>query len=373
MTTHNPGLYIHVPFCRGKCPYCNFYSFRADAAFKAAYTDALIKNIIKEQTEKGLAFRTVYFGGGTPSQLGAKNLCRVLDAIETAPNAEVTVECNPSDLCEEWSQAQLDALVQHGANRISMGMQSVVEQERKALGRRAGERQVRQAVEMVKTAGVTDFSLDVMLGIPHQTPETVKQSVAFCAESGATHLSAYLLKIEQGTPFEKVEKTLNLPDEDACCELYLTACEEAERFGFMQYEISNFAKEGHASRHNLIYWNDEEYIGVGAAAHSFYGGKRYYNTADAANYQTVQDGEGGSFEEYAMLRLRLTEGLTEKGVTERFGFALPEAMRQAAAPFAAQGLLIADESGLRLTPKGFLVSNAIIGALCAQLGAPDGA
>jgi len=366
MTTNNPGLYIHVPFCRGKCPYCDFYSFRADAAARAAYTDTLIKNIIKEQTEKGLAFRTVYFGGGTPSQLGAQNLCRVLDAIRTAPGAEVTVECNPSDLCEEWSQADVNALVSHGANRISMGMQSVVERERKALGRRAGAEQVKRAVEKIKAAGVTDFSLDVMLGIPFQTPETVRQSVAFCAESGATHLSAYLLKIEQGTPFEKVERTLNLPDEDACCELYLTACEEAEKNGFRQYEISNFAKEGHASRHNLIYWNDEEYIGVGPAAHSFYGGRRYYNTADAENWQTVQDGEGGGFEEYAMLRLRLTKGLTEQGIRERFGFALPEAIRRAAQPFARRGLLVCDEAGVRLNPKGFLVSNAIIAALLAN-------
>ena len=352
-----------MPFCRGKCPYCDFYSFRADAAFKARYTETIIKNIITEQTEKGLAFRTVYFGGGTPSQLGAQNLCRVLDAIQKTPDAEVTVECNPSDLCEDWPQADVDALVRHGANRISMGMQSVVEKERKALGRRAGEQQVRQAVEKIKAAGVTDFSLDVMLGVPFQTVETVKESVAFCAESGATHLSAYLLKIEQGTPFEKVEKTLNLPDEDACCELYLTACEEAERNGFKQYEISNFAKEGRASRHNLIYWNDEEYIGVGPAAHSFYGGKRYYNTADAADFHTVPDGEGGGFEEYAMLRLRLTEGLTEQGVKERFGFALPQSVRQAAQPFAAQGLLTVDETGVRLNPKGFLVSNTIIAAL----------
>ena len=366
MMTNDPGLYIHVPFCRGKCPYCDFYSFRADAAFKARYTETIIKNIIKEQTQKGLTFRTVYFGGGTPSQLGAQNLCRVLDAIRKQPDAEVTVECNPSDLCEEWSQSELDSLVSHGANRISMGMQSVVEQERKALGRRAGEQQVKQAVGMVKAAGVTDFSLDVMLGIPFQTPATVRQSVAFCAESGATHLSAYLLKIEQGTPFEKVEKTLNLPDEDECCELYLTACEEAEKNGFHQYEISNFAKDGHVSRHNLIYWNDEEYIGIGPAAHSFYGGKRYYNTADAEHPQTVEDGEGGSFEEYAMLRLRLTEGLTERGTKERFGFALPQAIRTAAQPFAERGLLVCDESGVRLNPKGFLVSNAIIAALLAD-------
>ena len=363
MTTHNPGLYIHVPFCRGKCPYCDFYSFRADAAFKARYTDVIIKNIINEQTNKGLTFQTVYFGGGTPSQLGAENLCRVLDVIQKEPQAEVTVECNPSDLCEEWTQAQLDALAGHGANRISMGMQSAVEQERKALGRRAGAKQVKLAVERIKAAGFTDFSLDVMLGIPFQTTETVKQSVAFCAESGATHLSAYLLKIEQGTPFEKVEKTLDLPDEDACCELYLTACETAEQYGFKQYEISNFARDGHASRHNLIYWNDEEYIGIGPAAHSFYGGKRYYNTADAEHFQTVPDGDGGSFEEYAMLRLRLTEGLTDRGVRERFGFALPSALLQAAQPFAAQGLLTADETAVRLNPKGFLVSNTIIAAL----------
>ncbi|HBL41743.1 MAG TPA: coproporphyrinogen III oxidase, partial [Ruminococcaceae bacterium] len=320
-----------------------------------------------EQTQKQLSFRTVYFGGGTPSQLGAENLCRALDCIDKTADAEVTVECNPSDLCEEWTQSDMDKLVRYGANRISMGMQSAVEQERKKLGRRAGAEQVRQAVEKIKAAGITDFSLDLMLGIPFQTVESVKKSVAFCAESGATHLSAYLLKIEQGTPFEKVEQTLNLPNEDECCELYLTACEEAERHGFGQYEISNFAKPGHASRHNLIYWNDEEYIGVGAAAHSFYGGKRYYYERDAKAFadgtKPVADGEGGDFEEYAMLRLRLTQGLTNQGVQARFGHPIPQKMFETAKPMEALGLVKTDENTIRMTPKGFLVSNGIIAQL----------
>ncbi len=363
----NPGLYIHIPFCRQKCPYCDFYSFAADEETKEKYTDAIIKNIIIWQDTHNLTFSTVYFGGGTPSQLGSRRLSRIVKTVSKAANCEVTVECNPFDLSESWALSDMQELTSSGVNRISMGLQSADEAERKALGRLAGRQEVEKAISLVKTGGIDNFSLDLMLGIPHQTIESIKESVAFCAQSGAKHVSSYLLKIEQGTPFEKVEKLLDLPDEDESCEMYLTACEELEKHGFRQYEISNFAVPGFESRHNLTYWDCREYIGIGAAAHSFFGGKRFYFERDAAQFingaSPVDDGEGGSFEEYAMLRLRLAEGLTDSGVLSRFGCLISPEIKEKARFFAKNELIELTDNSISLTPKGFLLSNAIIAEL----------
>ncbi len=367
MTTDAPGLYIHIPFCASKCPYCDFYSFKADEETKDRYTASIIKNIIIIQEKTKSPFSTVYFGGGTPSLIGSKRLCEIINSIRRESNCEVTVECNPSDLCENWNGSDMAALALAGANRISMGMQSAVDEERKKLGRRAGKAEIKKAVSLIKTAGIDNFSLDLMLGVPNQTVDSIKESIAFCAESGAKHVSSYLLKIEQDTPFSKVEKLLNLPDEDECCDMYLAACETLEEYGYKQYEISNFAVPGYESRHNLIYWDCREYVGIGASAHSFFGGKRFYYERDAAAFmngaQPVDDGEGGSFEEYVMLRLRLTEGLKSELVKARFGFDIPPEMLERARFFEKNSLAKVTEDSISLTPKGFLVSNSIIADL----------
>ncbi len=367
MATDYPGLYIHVPFCASKCPYCDFYSLKADDETKDKYTAAIIKNIILKQAQNSISFPTVYFGGGTPSLLGSKRLVEILRSINKTEGCEVTVECNPSDLCDNWTLSDMLSIADAGANRISMGMQSAVDNERKKLGRRAGKKEVAKAVELVKAAGIDNFSLDLMLGIPFQTTETIRESINFCAESGAKHVSSYLLKIEQGTPFEKVEKLLDLPDEDECCDMYLNACEHLEACGYKQYEISNFAVPGYESRHNLIYWDCREYLGIGAAAHSFFGGKRFFYERDINAFingdAPIEDGEGGSFEEYAMLRLRLTQGIRNDDVKRRFGFEIPEKMFEKSRIFEKNGLTAVDSNSISLTPKGFLVSNSITAAL----------
>ena len=367
MTTDSPGLYIHIPFCASKCPYCDFYSLKADEETKDRYTHAIIKNIILKQEQHGISFPTVYFGGGTPSLLGSKRLVEILRSINKAEGCEVTVECNPSDLCENWTPDDMLALADAGANRISMGMQSAIDNERKKLGRRAGKKEVAKAVELVKNAGIDNFSLDLMLGIPFQTTDTIRESIEFCAESGAKHVSSYLLKIEQGTPFEKVEKLLDLPDEDECCDMYLAACECLEEHGYKQYEISNFAVPGYESRHNLIYWDCREYLGIGASAHSFFDGNRFYYERDINAFidgaKPIDDGEGGSFEEYAMLRLRLADGLKNDSVKARFGFEIPAEMLEKSRLFEKNGLTVTDGKNFSLTPKGFLVSNSITASL----------
>ncbi len=369
MTNKTVGLYVHVPFCRSKCPYCDFYSHRADDETKERYAKVLIRTIKEKQEEASLSFSTVYFGGGTPSQLGSRLLCEILAAANVEAGAEVTAECNPSDVAVDWDADDVKRLADGGFNRISMGLQSAVDSERRKLGRRAGAAQAEEAVRRVRAAGISDYSLDLMLGIPLQTVETVKESARFIIESGAVHASAYLLSIEEGTPFEKVEKSLGLPDEDACCEQYLTACECFESGGLRQYEISNFARPGFESRHNLVYWDDREYLGVGAAAHSYMDGKRYYYPADTEAFiegrEPVPDGEGGGFEEYVMLRLRLTEGLTESGLRERFGFGIPEGMAAKAREYERLGKVRSTGDGFALTPRGFLVSNPVTADLIA--------
>ena len=358
------GLYVHFPFCAGKCPYCDFYSAPADSSRMDAYTDAVIRSI-RARLSQGERYDTVYFGGGTPSLLG-RRLVRIAEALRNEPIREFTVECNPSRV----EDGLFDALRKAGVNRVSMGLQSAVDAERRALGRTADSTLVLRRVRQAQAAGIRNISLDLMLGIPGQTPESLQTSLDFCRDAGVTHVSAYILKIEEDTPFGKMRDRLELPDEDTVCELYLQACGALEASGFSQYEISNFAKPGFESRHNLKYWNDEPYAGIGPAAHAFVGGRRFFYPRDTEGFlrgdPPVPDGEGGGFAEYAMLRLRLCEGLTERGTRERFGFPIPQSVYRRARRIPPQ-YLTADESGLRLTREGFLVSNAILAELLADV------
>lgn len=368
------GLYLHIPFCRGKCPYCDFYSMRADAARMDTYTQALEETLAAWAARTGRAADTLYFGGGTPSLLGGKRIASLVDTARAhygLADAEITVECNPSDA----DGRLFEMLARAGVNRISLGLQSAVDEERKALGRRAGVGEVAECIRLAKAAGITNLSLDLMLGIPGQTVDSLRRSIDFCVQAGVTHISAYLLKIEDGTAFARRQEKLALPDEDAVCDFYEQACESLSEAGFRQYEISNFAQPGFESRHNLKYWNAEEYLGLGASAHSFLEGKRFFYPRDIDAFlrgaAPVPDGEGGGFEEYAMLRLRLTEGLREDLLSRRYGYGIPDEMRRAAQQLAGYGLLEQDGGGIRLTRKGFLLSNAVIAELLYDADAAD--
>lgn len=358
------GIYIHIPFCKSKCPYCDFYSFKPDINQKDSYLEAVLLCLLtyKDKIKNGVD--TIYFGGGTPSYFGGERIKRVIDCIKenyNVNNAEITVECNPSSVDEKL----LSFLKAAGVNRISMGMQSAVDRERQSLGRLSGKNQVADAVSLIKSHGIDNISLDLMLGVPHQTKKSLKESVDFIIAQDVKHISAYMLKIEEGTPFSKM--SLPLPDEDEVCELYLYASEYLEEKGFEQYEISNFAKKGFESRHNLKYWHCEEYLGIGPSAHSFLGGERFYYPRDFSafleNPEVVSDGKGGDEEEYIMLSLRLREGLTKKGFYNRFKKEIPEELFKKALPLEKAELLKITEEGLHLTKKGFLLSNSIISTL----------
>ena len=360
------GLYIHVPFCVSKCPYCDFYSMTADEETMERYTEAVLRQL--RRYEGRFTADTLYFGGGTPSLLGGNRVSAILreaTRLFGLQNAEITMEANPADdLAETFG-----AFAAAGGNRVSLGLQAADDAALRRLGRRHTAAQVEKAVSAARNAGIDNFSLDLMLGLEAQTPTAVRHSVSACADMGATHVSAYLLKIEENTPFAR--QHLDLPDEEATAELYETACDALETHGYAQYEISNFAKDGRKSRHNLKYWNCDPTVGIGPAAHSFFGGRRLSMPRDLAAFLQGRqpspepadpDIGDNTLTEYAMLRLRLTEGLTEAGCRERFGAGIPAEWRQRAARLP-QDKIVCDDAGLRLTRQGFLLSNALLASI----------
>ena len=338
------SLYLHVPFCKSKCPYCDFYSL-CDGSRQEAYVERCVE-LLKAPPWQG-SWRTAYIGGGTPSALAPGLLARLLAAVRC--EGEFTIECNPASVTREFCQA----VAAGGVNRVSLGVQSVVPGERRALGRMGDTAEITQALTLLNAEGMENLSLDVMLGIPGQTAESLAETLAFCAQY-AQHISAYLLKIEPGTPFAG-EPPRHLPDEDAQADLYLFACGWLEARGFAQYEISNFARPGYESQHNLHYWRCGEYFALGPAAHGFTRGRRWHYPRDLEAFlrgdAPIDDGPGGGFDERAMLALRLSEGFSSP-TKEMLGRAK-----------GLSGYAEVNNNCIKLTREGFLLSNTVIGKL----------
>ncbi len=366
MPSENFGLYLHVPFCASKCPYCDFYSMRPQEAEIDRYCAVLEAQIVESYRALCRKADTLYIGGGTPSLLGTERLEKLITTAKNTfllPSAEVTVECNPYGLEADF----FEKLYAAGANRISLGMQSVVDKERKKLGRRADKATIETVVRNAKKAGFRNITLDVMLGIPYQTAESLDETLQFVLQEDIGHVSVYLLKLEEGTPFYNMRDRLPIADDDTAADFYLQTVETLRAHGLLQYEISNFAKPGFESRHNLKYWHCEEYLGLGPSAHSFVNGKRFYFPRDMESFYAgkapILDSAGGDFLEYAMLALRLTEGLSEVKTEKRFGHGIPQWMRKKAEKYEHMGLLTCDAEGIRLLPEGFLLSNPILADL----------
>lgn len=341
MNNERSGLYFHIPFCKSKCPYCDFYSVKFDEASAQQYVQEICDEIKQYQ---GI-FDTVYFGGGTPSILPPELIGKILDCARTqfeiSDDAEITVECNPSkDLSEDFKK-----YASYGVNRISVGMQSAVDSERFVLGRAAGRNEVERTINYARQSGIENISLDLMLGTPKQTIESLDYSFDFIKSVGVPHVSAYMLKIEEGTKFFQMRDRLVLPDDDTVGEMYLKTVDTLASFGIKQYEISNFAVPGFESRHNTKYWTLTPYLGIGKSAHSFWGGKRFFYDRE---WNKIDDGTGGDKEEQIMLGLRLAKGIDKSLVDRDF------------ADLVKMGYV--DDLGERiaLTPKGMLVSNTII-------------
>lgn len=362
---HNPlGIYVHVPFCKSKCGYCDFYSLcNKDTS---AYVQA-IKNQLKIWGGRiTRPIDTLYFGGGTPTLLG-ENLAELIKTAKEnfnfCQNAEITVEANPADnLADLFTK-----LIGAGANRLSLGVQSANDKELEILGRRHTFAQAQKTVEQARRAGFKNISVDLMLGIPEQTLESLEYTLEQFVKMQPDHISAYILKIENNTPFYEKKEFLNLPDEEQTANIYKKACQILQQNGYEQYEISNFAKRDMQSRHNLKYWNADEYLGLGPAAHSFIDGKRYYFDADIEKFlaepQMIFDDLGGTAAEYAMLRLRLSKGINFAEFEKRFGRPVSQKFIDKAQKFVKNGFMEINESRIRITQKGFLVSNTIIGGL----------
>lgn len=368
------GLYIHVPFCMGKCPYCDFYSKTPAPGQTAAYTQALLRGLRHLPADAARhRLDTVYFGGGTPNLLGAENLVAVLEeagrVLTLAPDAEVTTEANPGSI----TARDLLVLRRGGFNRLSLGLQSSHPNELALLGRKHTPEDVAEAVKAARKAGFENISLDLMLGTPGQTIQSALQSVDFCAGLDVEHISAYLLKVEPDTPYARANMEERIPDGDGMAELYLAVCQRLEQQGYTQYEISNYARDGKISRHNTSYWLGTDYIGLGPSAHSLWQGRRYFFPRDLQGFVQApnpfdlweQDGEGGSREEFVMLRLRLAQGLDLTELEARWPREeeANQYLKNQLPALEKAGLVKVEGNCVSLTREGFLVSNGIISRL----------
>ena len=379
-TSRTLGLYVHIPFCAAKCAYCDFYSLPRSEEKMDAYVDALCRHLEEiAPRAAGYTVDTVYFGGGTPSYLGARRLIRLLRVIRrryrVAPDAEITLEANPDSAGDKRA---LHALRRAGFNRVSLGVQSADDATLRRIGRIHTWAQAQAAARAIRAAGFENWSLDLIYGLPGQTMSGWQETVRAAADLEPEHISAYGLKLEPGTPLYERQAQETLPDDDLQADMYLWAVEELARRGYEQYEISNFARPGRASRHNLKYWHMEEYAGFGPGAHSDFGGVRYAYEKDldaylAGELRLSEEAEIPPVEreqEYVMLSLRTAEGISRRQV--EYGYRRPFApLEQLLETYAAHGLAAPTEAGWRLTPRGFLVSNQIIGALLEAMGTDE--
>ncbi len=360
------GLYIHIPFCVKKCAYCDFVSFPDCDCHFERYIDALIGEM---ESYNGTEIDTVFIGGGTPSVLPPYLIGRLCDAVNEnfvlADDTEWTMEVNPGTVTSE----KIQAMLMGGINRVSVGVQSFNDNELQAVGRIHNSREAVSTIIELSSAGFTNISIDLMASLPYQTPESFKKSLETAVSLPLTHISVYSLIIEDGTPIKKKYDSgeYEMPDEDNDRDLYEFTAELLAQNGFLRYEISNYAKPFCESRHNLKYWNCDEYIGIGVAAHSYVDGVRSYNTEDLTQYLngTTRVGEDildevDKMGEFMMLGLRKIKGVDKSEFYKRFG-CLPETVwGDVINKFVKTGFIINNQDFLALTPKGLDVANSIM-------------
>ena len=374
-TTKTLGIYIHIPFCMAKCAYCDFYSLADREKLMPDFQHALLRHI-KEYAPQldGYLIDTVYFGGGTPSFYGSDRLIRIFNALKKYGNvlidSEVTVEVNPGTI----TKADMQRLVRAGFNRISIGVQTSDDGLLKSLGRRHTFADAEETVKKAREAGFKHVSIDLIYGLPSQTRDAWAETLNRAAALKPDHISCYGLKIEEGSQLYIYKNSPFIPDDDAQADMYLYAVEALERFGYRQYEISNFARRGFESKHNLKYWMGDEYLGFGPGAHSYIGGKRYNFIADLERYienvlsgksvvdlsEEITDFERAS--EYLMLRLRTTRGISEEEYYEIYPCSMEKAV-ELFKQYEKHGWAQFKDGRWSFTPEGFLRSNILIGQL----------
>ena len=372
METKPVGIYIHIPFCKRKCNYCDFCSEAADEAKIERYTDTLCEEITAYKDGKSISVDTVFFGGGTPSVLSPRLFGKIISSLRKSfdilPGAEITAEVNPGTVTEEKARAFFEC----GVNRISIGVQSIHENELKKLGRIHNFDEFLDTYNLFKMVGIENLSVDLMYGIPEQTLFSFEKTLEEIIALSPNHISCYGLIIEEGTPFFEKRDELDLPSEDEEYAMYSLAHKMLSEHGYRHYEISNYAKQGFYSRHNLKYWHNEEYIGFGISAHSYFLGKRFYNTSDfdeyfsldSAKYRKEEREEVGTDPfEYAMLALRLEDGFMLDEYEKLFGKSFINGNEEKIKSFAERGLLKVNNGRISLTHEGFYLSNLILSEL----------
>jgi oxygen-independent coproporphyrinogen III oxidase len=378
------GLYVSVPFCRTKCSYCNFASDVFSRSVFRRYVDrvcAEIKGANETVAQMGghseCIVDSIYLGGGTPTLLDVTELQRVFVTISQTfvvqAEAEITVECAPGIL----NAAVIEALQRCGVNRVSLGVQSLVDQEASSVGRLHDRKTVLDDIARLRVAGITNINIDLIAGLPHQTVDSWMFSVEQTIASESPHVSVYMLEVDEDSRLGRELMAGGakyhahfVPDDDLTADLYLTACEKLEAAGVRQYEISNFARSGYESRHNLKYWTRQPYLGFGVDAHSMTAGMN----GDAVRFSTPDSLEayfaGGSLhrtqtsprealEETFFLGLRLNRGLDLRGVAERFGEDAIAVMSETIAGLVHTGLMERQGDVIRLTTRGRLLSNEV--------------
>ncbi len=369
-------LYIHIPFCIKKCIYCDFLSVTYDEPYAKEYVDALCRELVlKKNSAKAL--KTIYIGGGTPSVLPEESFKQLFRSIrnnfEFSSGIEITVEANPGTI----NESKIKTLLSAGINRISFGVQSFNDNELKTLGRIHSSTDAVKAIEMIKKAGINNFSIDLMYGIPGQAMDSWKDTLSRAVGFSPKHISSYELTPEKKTPLYGMidSKKIKLPDEELVLDMYNFAIDYLASKGYEHYEISNFALQGFRCIHNMNYWNRGEYIGAGAGAHSFINGVRSKNTGDIRKYiETVNNGiipevesmrltGTDEIKEFIFLGLRKTEGINITKAKE-LGLNTPDSCKG----LIDEGYLEISGDYLRLTRKGIMISNTIIVRMFYGLG-----
>ncbi|MBQ8508673.1 MAG: radical SAM family heme chaperone HemW [Clostridia bacterium] len=395
MNKKSLGLYIHIPFCQAKCAYCDFYSMSGSGdEDMARYVDALLLQMEDYAgAVKPYTVDSVFIGGGTPTVLPVKCMTTLIDGIyrcfDVSKRAEFTLEANPATV----SLHSLQKYRRAGVNRLSMGLQSANEDELRALSRIHTKANFEASYMAARKAGFENINVDIMYGIPLQTAESFNRTLDYLTALEPEHISMYGLRIEEGTPFALSRDTLILPDEDTEADMYFDAIRYLNAKGFRHYEISNFARPGCECRHNLKYWNCDEYLGLGCAAHSYFGGMRFSFKRNMGMYidameaditgggMLTDDGTSIDYEqfraaalvdelyevapservgEYIMLRLRLTDGISSEQFRQRFGLNFDALYGRKLKLYIDNGFMTFDGDSYAFTPKGMYVSNYIL-------------
>lgn len=370
------GIYIHVPFCKTRCAYCDFFSTTLHD-MKSRYVDALCQELVMRRNYlHDTPIGTLYFGGGTPSQLSENDFHSIFNQIEEVYGLEaceeITLEANPDDLTDDY----VEMLTTLPFNRISMGIQTIHEPTLQLIGRRHTAQEAIEAVHRCQQQGFTNISIDLIYGLPGETLEQWKEDLLMAFSLKVQHISAYHLTYEQGTRLWQMlqRKEICEVDEDTSVELFRILCEEMQKAGYEHYEISNFALSGFRSRHNSAYWHEVPYLGCGPGAHSFDGDSREWNVSSLPKYiETLEQGQRNyeqetldkdtRYNEFIMTRLRTCEGFSLSDLQQRFGQAYHDYCLHLATPYMRQGLLLQKENTLRLSREGIFVSDDIISDL----------